>query len=75
MTFRPRTFRPSKMPKVDVSAQTINSYIFMYIWGGLMLMCACVRDVCTCVYMHACRVHACVMPYFDLAVYMFIVVS
>ena len=29
------------------------------------------RDVCTCVYMHACRVHDCAMPYFDLAVYMF----
>ena len=37
-----------------------------------MLMCAFVRDVCTCVYMHACRVHACAMPYFDLAVHMFI---
>ena len=33
------------------------------------------RDVCTCVYMHACRVHACAMPYFELTVYMFIVVS
>ena len=40
-----------------------------------MLMCACVRDVCTCVYMHACRVHAFAVPYFDLTVYMFIVVS
>ena len=40
-----------------------------------MLICACVRDVCTSVYMHTCRVHACAMPYFDLAVYMFIVVS
>ena len=27
--------------------------------------------VCTCVYMHACRVHACVMPYFSLAVNIF----
>ena len=40
-----------------------------------MLMCACGRDVCTCVNMHACRAHACSMPYFDLAVYMLIVVS
>ena len=40
-----------------------------------MLMCACVQDVSTCVYMHACRVHACAMPYFDLAVNMSIVVS
>ena len=31
--------------------------------------------VCTCVYMHACRVHACVMPYFGLAVNIFTVVS
>ena len=31
--------------------------------------------MCACVYMHACRVHACAMPYFELAVYMFIVVS
>ena len=61
------------MPKVDVSAKTINLCIFCVYMGGLMLMC--VRDVCTCVYMHACRVHAFAMPYFDLAVYMFIVVS
>ena len=40
-----------------------------------MLMCACVQDVSTCVYMYACRVHACAMPYFDLAVNMSIVVS
>ena len=40
-----------------------------------MLMYACVRDVCICVYMHAGRVHACAMPYFDLEVCMFIVVS
>ena len=55
-----------------------KNHKFMYFcvyMGGLMLMCACVRDVCTCVYMHACRVHACAMPYFDLAVYIFIVVS
>ena len=38
-------------------------------------LCVCARDVCTFVYTHACRVHACVMPYFDLAVYMFIVGS
>ena len=63
------------MPKVDVSAKTINFMYFCVYMGGLMLMCACVQDVCTCVYMHACRVHACAMPYFDLEVYMFIVVS
>ena len=39
-----------------------------------MLMCVW-GDVCTCVYMHACRVHACAMPYFDLTLHMFIVVS
>ena len=26
-TFRPRTFRPLKMPKVDVSAKTINCWL------------------------------------------------
>ena len=36
-------------------------------------MCACVGDLCTCVHMHACMVHACAMPYIDLAVYMLIV--
>ena len=30
-------------------------------------------DVCTCIYMDACRVHACVMPYFGLAINIFIV--
>ena len=32
-------------------------------------------DVCTCIYMHACRVNARVMPYFGLAVNIFIVFS
>ena len=33
-------------------------------------MCVCVGrgGVCTGIYMHACRVHACVMPYPGLAV-------
>ena len=58
------------MPKVDVSAITINLCIFECIdLGGPMLMC--VGDVCICVYMHACKVHACVMPYFGLAVNFF----
>ena len=26
----------------------------------------CVGDVCTCIYMHAWRVHACVMPYYGV---------
>ena len=66
-TFRPRTFRPCKMPKVDVSAITINLCTSECInLVGSMLMC--VGDVCTCIYIHACRVHACVMPYFGLAV-------
>ena len=30
-------------------------------------MCECVRDVCTCGYMYACRVHACAMPYFTFS--------
>ena len=29
---------------------------------------------CMYICLHACRVHACAMPYFDLTVYMFIVV-
>ena len=37
---------------------------------GSMLMC--VFGVCTCVYMHECRVHAYVTPYFGLAVDIFI---
>ena len=32
-----------------------------------------VLSICTCIYMHACRVHACVMPYFGLACNIFIV--
>ena len=34
-----------------------------------MLMCG--GDVCTCIYMHACRVHSCVMLYPGLAVNIF----
>ena len=56
-TFRPRIFRPSKMPKVDVSAKTINLCIFVCIWGfdvdvclfaGCMYMClhACMQGAC-----------------------------
>ena len=60
------------MPKVDVSAITINLCPFECIdLVGSMFMC--VGDVCTCIYMHACRVHARVMPYFCLAVNIFIV--
>ena len=62
-TFRPRTFRPCKMPKVDLSAITINLCTSECInLVGSMLMC--VGDVCTCIYMHACRVHACVISMF-----------
>ena len=34
---------------------------------------ACGGCICTCIYMHACRVHDCVMPYPGLAVYIFLV--
>ena len=58
------------MPKVDVSAITINLCTFECIdLIGSMLMC--VWDVCTCINMQACKVHACVMPYFGLAVNIF----
>ena len=57
------------MPKVDVSAITINLCTFECIdLVGSMLMCVCGGGVCTSIYMHACRVHACVMPYPGLAV-------
>ena len=62
------------MPKVDVSAITINLCSFECIdFVGSMLMC--VGDVCTCIYIHACRVHASLMPYFGLAVNIFIVLT
>ena len=72
-TFRPWTFRPCKMLKVDVSAITINLCTFEYIdlVGSVLMMCD--GGVCTCIYMHACRVHVRVMPYFGLAVNSFIV--
>ena len=55
------------MPKVDVSAITINLCTFECIdLVGSMLMC-----VGGCIHMHACRVHARVMPYFGLAVNIF----
>ena len=55
---------------MDVSAIAINLCTFECInLIGSMLMCG---DVCSCIYMHACRVHACVMPYFGLAVNIFI---
>ena len=61
------------MPKVDVSAITINLCIFECIdLVGSMLMCV-TGDVCACIYMHAFRGHACVMPYFGLAVNIFMV--
>ena len=57
------------MPKVDVSAISINLCTFECIdLVGSMLMC-----VGGCMYMHACRVHAHVIPYFGLAVHIFIV--
>ena len=59
------------MPKVDVSAITINLCTFEFIdLVGSMLMCV-LGDVCTCIYMHACRVHTRVTPYFGLAVNFF----
>ena len=62
------------MSKVDVLAITINLCTFECIdLVGSMLMC--VGDVCTCIYMHACRVHACVTPFFGLAVNIFIVLT
>ena len=65
-TFRPRAFRPCKMPKVDVSAITINLCTFECIdLVGSMLMCV---GGCMYMYMHACRVNVHVMPYFGLAV-------
>ena len=65
------------MSKVNVSAVTINLCTFECIdLVGSMLMC--VGDVYSCIYMHACRVHTCVMPYFGIAaniVILFTVVS
>ena len=61
------------MSKMDVSAIAINLCTFECIdLVGSMLMCV-TGIVCTCIYMHACRVHACMMPYFGLAVNIFIV--
>ena len=45
-TFRPWTFRSCKMPKVDVSAITINLCIFECI-DLVRSMMMCVGDVCT----------------------------
>ena len=59
------------MPKVDVSAITINLCTFECI-DLVRSMLICVGDVCTCISMHACRVHAHVMSYFGLAVNIFI---
>ena len=62
------------MSKVDVSAITINLCTFECTdLVGSMLMCVGDAHVCTCIYMHACRVHACKMPYFGIAVNIFIV--
>ena len=62
------------MPNVDVSAITINLCTFECIdLVGSMLMCVGGCMYSTCIYMHACRVHARVMPYFGLAVNIFIV--
>ena len=58
-TFWPWTFQPCKMPKVDVSAITINLCTFECInLAGSMLMCvggimymylhACVHGACLC---------------------------
>ena len=60
------------MPKVDVSAITLNLCTVECI-DSVGSMLKCVGDVCTCIYMHACMVHARVMPYFGLAVNIFIV--
>ena len=59
------------MPKVDVSAKTINLCIFVCIWAIDVDVCGMYVQF----YMHACRVHACARPYFDLGVCMFIVVT
>ena len=56
-TFRPRTFWPCKMQKVDVSAITINLCTFECIdLVGSMLMCV---GGCMYMYLHACMQGAC----------------
>ena len=59
------------MPKVDVSAITINLCTFECIdLVGSMLMCVSVGGMY--VHVFTCMVHACVMPYPGLAVNIFL---
>ena len=54
------------MPKVDVSAITIN-YMCVYVY-------VCAMGVCVCACVRACMLNACiVIPYIGLAVYIFLV--
>ena len=56
-TFQPPTFRPCKMPKVDVSAITINLCTFECTdLVGSMLMSV---GGCMYMYLHACMQGAC----------------